>query len=597
MIPNDFIQTLLSRIDIVDIIDRYVPLKKAGANYQACCPFHSEKTPSFTVSPTKQFYHCFGCGAHGTAVGFLMDHGGKSFPDAVEELARDAGLVVPRIERPGESDRREQALDLTAITLEAAKFYRAQLKKSPHAIEYLKKRGLTGAIAAKFGIGYAPDGWQPLAQVFPRYDEPALETAGLVIAGDAGKRYDRFRDRIMFPIHDSRGQVIGFGGRVLDQGEPKYLNSPETPVFSKGRELYGLFLARHAIREAGTVVVVEGYMDVVALAQHGIDYGVATLGTSTTSTHVQKLFRQSDRVIFCFDGDPAGRKAAWRALENALPVLADGKNAAFMFLPDGEDPDDFVRRRGKAAFEALAQGATPASEFLLNELSAQHPPTSVEGAAALVTAARPHMAALTAPVLSALMQRRLGELTGLPETELRSLLGQRAKPDRGRSNEAAGHAAQSGRPVRPLQRRAPSLVRELIQALLLQPELARSGTLPEPAGGTAEEAALAALVAYCAGSEHTLTTAGVMQYFGQSSHEPLLAAALASAEDHGITPELAAVQLSAGVARYRQQAHRAGGPSAPGDAAPTAEEAERLRQLEMVRRAAADLHAKTTRDR
>jgi DNA primase len=601
MIPNDFIQTLLSRIDVVDVVDRYVPLRKAGANYQACCPFHSEKTPSFTVSPTKQFYHCFGCGAHGTAIGFLMEHGGKSFPDAVEELARDAGLVVPRDERPGESDRREQALDLTAITLEAAKYYRSQLKDSARAIDYLKGRGLTGAIAARFCNGYAPDAWQPLAQQFPHNDEPAHETAGLFNAGDAGKRYDRFRDRIMFPIHDSRGQVIGFGGRVLGEGEPKYLNSPETPLFSKGRELYGLFLARHAIREAGTVLVVEGYMDVVALAQHGIDYAVATLGTSTTATHVQKLFRLSDRVIFCFDGDSAGRKAAWRALENALPVLADGKNAAFMFLPDGEDPDDFVRRRGKAAFEALARQATPASEFLLNELSEQHPPKSVEDAAALVTAARPHIAALRAPVLTALMVRRLGELTGLPEAELRSLLGQRTKPERrtvegGISPDARGDLGRPSRPLQKGQRRAPSLVRELIQALLLQPELARSGTLPQPRGGTPEEAALSALVAYCAESEHTLTTAGVMQYFAQSAHEPLLAAALATAEDHGITAELAAVHLSAGVARYWQQAQRAGAPARSQDAAPSAEEVERLRQLEMVRRATPDLQLKPTRD-
>ena len=610
MIPNDFIQTLLSRIDIVDVVDRYVPLKKAGANYQACCPFHSEKTPSFTVSPTKQFYHCFGCGAHGTAIGFLIEHGGKSFPDAVEELARDAGLVVPRVEWPGEADRREQALDLTAITLEAAKFYRGQLKASPHAIEYLKSRGLTGAVAARFGIGYAPDAWQPLAAAFPHYDDPSLETAGLVIAGEAGKRYDRFRDRIMFPIHDSRGQVIGFGGRVLGQGEPKYLNSPETPLFSKGRELYGLFLARNAIREAGAVVVVEGYMDVVALAQHGVDYAVATLGTSTTPAHVQKLFRQSDRVIFCFDGDAAGRKAAWRALENALPVLADGKNAAFMFLPDGEDPDDFVRRRGRAAFEALAGQAIPASEFLLNELCAQHPPGSAEGAAALVTAARPHIAALTAPVLAAVLQRRLAELTGLPEPELRALLGVRSPIELGpRPADAPASDSRSEaalRPLRPLhfgKRRAPSLVRELIQAVLLQPESARSGTtagglkagFPPPTGGALEEAALSELVAYCVASESPLTTAGVMQYFAQSPHEPLLAAALASAEDQGITPELAAVQLSDGVARYWQRVHRAGYPGTPEDASPTGEEAERLRQLEMVRRAA-HAHAKSTRD-
>jgi DNA primase len=595
MIPNDFIQTLLSRVDIVEVIDRYVPLKKAGANYQACCPFHSEKTPSFTVSPGKQFYHCFGCGAHGTAIGFLMEHGGKTFPDAVEELARDAGLQVPRIERPGESERREQAQDLTALTLEAAKFYRAQLKEAPQAIAYLKARGLTGEIAGRFGIGYAPDAWQPLASAFPRYDDPALETVGLVIAGDAGKRYDRFRDRIMFPIHDSRGQVIGFGGRVLGAGEPKYLNSPETPLFSKGRELYGLYLARPAIRDAGVVVVVEGYMDVVALAQHGVGYAVATLGTSTTPVHVQKLFRQSDRVVFCFDGDAAGRKAAWRALENTLPVLADGKNAGFVFLPDGEDPDDFVRRRGKAAFEALLASAVPASEFLLTELCALYPPDSAEGKAALVTAARPHLAALTAPVLAALLYRRLAELTGLPEVELRGLVG--ARPEADRNPRSPDVEASAGRddfpartfprpPMRPGPRRAPSLVRELIQALLLQPELARSAALPQAADGTPEGAALAALVAHCQASEGTLTTAGVMQYFTVTTHEPVLAASLAAAEDHGITSEHAAVNLAAGMDRYWQKAIRTGHAEArTSGSPPSVEEAERLRQLEMVRRA------------
>ena len=589
MIPNDFIQTLLSRVDIVDVIDRYVPLKKAGANYSACCPFHSEKTASFTVSPSKQFYHCFGCSAHGTAIGFLMEYGGKAFPDAVEELARDAGLEVPRIEHPGESERREQAGDLTALTLTAAKFYRAQLKDAPRAILYLKERGLTGAIAAKFGIGYAPDGWQPLATAFARYDDPVLETAGLVIAGEGGKRYDRFRDRIMFPIHDSRGQVIGFGGRVLGEGEPKYLNSPETPLFSKGRELYGLFLARHAIRDAGTVVVVEGYMDVIALAQHGVEFAVATLGTATTPVHVQKLFRQSDRVVFCFDGDNAGRKAAWRALENALPVLADGKNAAFMFLPDGEDPDDYVRRRGKAAFQALIDGATPASEFLLALLSARHPPTSAEGRAALVTAARPYLAEMTAPVLSALVRRRLAELTGLPEGELRDLLHRGAPKDRYAASAPAddGGAARRppGRPGIPVQRRAPSLVRELIQALLLLPELARSTALPQPDDGTPDGAALGALVAYCMESVCSLTTAGVMQHFADSPHEPVLASALATAEDHGITAEHAALHLKAGVTRYWQQAKRAGYPAASDvETSPTSEETERLRQIELVRR-------------
>jgi DNA primase len=591
MIPNDFIQTLLSRVDIVDVIDRLVPLKKAGANHVACCPFHSEKTPSFTVSQAKQFYHCFGCGAHGTAIGFLMEFSGKTFPEAVEELARDAGVEVPRVEtRPGEAERREQAQDLSGLLLTAAKYYRAALKEAPRAIEYLKGRGLTGAIAAHFGIGYAPDGWQPLAGAFERYDDPELETAGLVLAGEAGKRYDRFRDRIMFPIHDSRGQVIGFGGRVLGEGEPKYLNSPETPVFSKGRELYGLYLARNAIRDAGRVVVVEGYMDVVALAQHGVDYAVATLGTATTPVHVQKLLRQSDRVVFCFDGDTAGRKAAWRALENALPAIIDGKNASFLFLPDGEDPDDYIRARGKAAFEALIERATPLSEYLLAELSARHPPANAEGRAALVTAARPLLGQIAAPVMAALMRRRLAELAGLPEAELRDLIrppGHERQPVRetatpeGRTRERPG----SGRAG---HRGAPSLVRELIQALLLQPDLAHTIAVPRPEDGTAEGAALTALVEFCTDCEHTLTTAGVFQQFVGTPHERVLSKALATAEDHGITAEQASEHLVAGVARYWAQAQLAGRPT-PDASAPlgTPEDTERLRQLEIVRRAQA----------
>jgi DNA primase len=591
MIPNDFIQTLLARIDIVDVIDRSVPLKKAGANYVACCPFHSEKTPSFTVSPSKQFYHCFGCGAHGTAVGFLMEHGGKSFPEAIEELARDAGLVVPRVEaRPGETERREQAEDLASLLLTAAKYYRAELKESPRAIDYLKSRGLTGDIAARFGIGYAPDAWQPLAGAFGKYDARELETAGLVIAGEAGKRYDRFRDRIMFPIHDSRGQVIGFGGRVLGDGEPKYLNSPETPLFSKGRELYGLYLARNAIRAAGRVVVVEGYMDVVALAQHGIDYAVATLGTATTPVHAQKLFRLAETVVYCFDGDAAGRKAAWRALENTLPVLADGRNALFLFLPEGEDPDDFVRKRGKAAFEALFEGATPLSEFLISELSAQHAPTSAEGQAALVHAARPYLAQLSsAPVLAALLRRRLSDLSGLPETELRGLLHAEPPPRAGGDAAPPNLGIPASRRPPAKARQAPSLVRELIQGLLLQPEMARRVGVPEPDDGTPDGAALTALVRFCSAGEHPLTTAGVVQHFAGSPHERILTEVLVAAEDHRISEEQAAEHLRAGVLRYREQAKRAGRSVAPAgeddavDATP--EETERLRQLELVRRA------------
>lgn len=593
MIPNDFLQTLLSRVDIVEVIDHYVPLKKAGANYAACCPFHNEKSPSFTVSPSKQFYHCFGCGAHGTAIGFLMEYAGKSFPDAVADLAREVGLEVPRDERPGDAARRGEAQDLSALLVTAATFYRAQLKDTPRAIDYLKDRGLTGTVAARFGIGYAPDGWQPLAAAFTDYEATGLETAGLVITGDGGKRYDRFRDRIMFPIHDGRGQVIGFGGRVLGSGEPKYLNSPETPLFSKGRELYGLYLARNAIRDAGRVVVVEGYMDVVALAQHGVEYAVATLGTATTPTHVQKLFRLTDTVVFCFDGDNAGRKAAWRALENTLPVLTDGKNAQFLFLPDGNDPDDFVRQRGREAFESLVKEALPLSAFLLRELAAQHPPTSAEGRAALAAAAKPHLAALGAPILAALVRRELAALTGLPEGEMRNLLPQAPPPP----PMTEGEPRIMRRPSPPSSRRAPSLVRELIQCALLQPEAARAIELPPVDERTAEGSALTALIETCRSAPGPIGTAALMQQFVDTPHERVLVAALASAEANGLTPELAEEQLRAGAQRYWLQARRAGLASAPATAADPAsaasggvpplapEEAERVRQLGLIRRA------------
>jgi DNA primase len=503
MIPNDFIQTLLGRVDVVEAIDRYVPLKKAGANYTACCPFHSEKTPSFTVSPSKQFYHCFGCGAHGTAIGFLMEYGGKSFPEAVEELARQAGLEVPRSPPPANETRRAQAQDLSGLLLLAAKFYRGALKESPRAIAYLKERGLTGPIAVRFGIGYAPDDWQSLAGACPDYQDKALETAGLVITGEGDKRYDRFRDRIMFPIHDTSGRVIGFGGRILGQGEPKYLNSPETPLFSKGRELYGLFQARPAIRAAGKVVVVEGYMDVVALAQHGIEYAVATLGTATTAVHVQKLFRLTDTVVFCFDGDDAGRRAAWRALENALGLLADGKNAQFLFLPEGEDPDDYVRQRGSAAFEALVSRAVPLSDFLIAELIARHPPASAEGRAALVNAAKPLLAQIHAPVLSALLRRRIAEIAGLPERELASLLP-----------SAAPRETSSAPP--PISRTPPiANDRRLLRALLFRPQLAAGldlGLLDAVSPDRPATAFIQSALASCA----DLTTAALIEQSRES---------------------------------------------------------------------------------
>ncbi len=384
MIPESFIQELLNRVDVVDVIDKSVPLKKAGANYSACCPFHNEKSPSFTVSPTKQFYHCFGCGAHGTAIGFLMEYAGLSFVEAVQDLAKNVGMIVPQEQstpqsREADAQNKTMKLGLQESLQQAANYYKAQLKESPRAIEYLKGRGLSGQIAAKFQIGYAPAGWQNLQSVFANYENEALQTAGLVVENEQGKRYDRFRDRIMFPIHDQKGQVIGFGGRVINPDDtPKYYNSPETPLFQKGHELYGLFVARRAIRDAGRVLVVEGYMDVVALAQYGIEYAVAALGTATTPFHITKLMRQTDEIVFSFDGDNAGRTAAWRAAMNALPALTDGLKLRFLFLPKEHDPDSYVREFGKEKFEQEMQNAMPLSQYIIAHLSENNPLNSQE---------------------------------------------------------------------------------------------------------------------------------------------------------------------------------------------------------------------------
>ncbi|WP_338847127.1 DNA primase [Massilia sp. W12] len=403
MIPPSFIQDLLNRVDIVDIVGARVQLKKGGANYMGLCPFHSEKSPSFTVSPSKQFYHCFGCGAHGTAIGFLIEWGGMGFVEAVRELASGVGMQVPEEDEKIPPAQRQAAqaknLALSDLMTRAADFYRKELRGATHAIAYLKGRGLTGEIAARFGLGYAPAGWDALRRVFPDYDAPELVQAGLLIEreegdGGAGRRYDRFRDRIMFPIRNSKGQVIAFGGRVLDQGEPKYLNSPETPLFQKGQELYGLFEGRQAVREAGYVLVTEGYMDVVALAQHGFAQAVATLGTACTSTHVQKLLRISDCVIFSFDGDNAGRRAARRALEACLPFATDGKSLKFLFLPREHDPDSFVREYGRAAFEQEVAQAMPLSQFLINTAVDENDLDEPEGRANTLNAAKPLLQAL-----------------------------------------------------------------------------------------------------------------------------------------------------------------------------------------------------------
>jgi len=512
VIPKNFIQDLLNRLDIVDVVERYVPLKKAGANFVACCPFHNEKSPSFTVSQTKQFYHCFGCGAHGTAIGFVMEHAGLGYVDAIEELARSVGLEVPN-ERPAAGEAYQKvAPDLYEVMQTATRYYREQLKLDQRAIDYLKQRGLSGEIAAKFGIGYAPDGWQNLSAAFPDYQDATLNETGLVITSDEGKRYDRFRDRIMFPIINVRGQVIGFGGRVLDKGEPKYLNSPETPLFEKGRELYGLFQAQKAIRAGQQVLVVEGYMDVVALAQHGVEYAVATLGTATTPNHIQKLLRLTEHIVFCFDGDKAGQRAAWRALENALPYLQDGKRISFLFLPVEHDPDSFVREFGKAAFEQRIQEAMPLSAYLLREASAELDLRTQEGRNQLLQRAKPLLTAIVAPATALLLRKEVAALSGVSQAELEALY--EIKP-----------VARAPRiAFQKTGRAPPSAHRLLLQCLIAQPELGQQ--VPgEWHGQGAEADAVSAVLMVLRETDFTLSSPTLSQLFQGTTHEKTLATA------------------------------------------------------------------------
>ena len=428
MIPELFIQELLNRVDVVDVIDKSVPLKKAGANYSACCPFHNEKSPSFTVSPTKQFYHCFGCGAHGTAIGFLMEYAGLSFVEAIHDLAKNVGMMVPQEQSTPESrafevQNKNIKLGLQEALQQATDYYKVELKKSDRAIAYLKARGLSGEIAKKFQIGYAPAGWQNLASAVADYESEALQTAGLVVQNEQGNRYDRFRDRIMFPIHNQKGQVIGFGGRVINNEDtPKYYNSPETPLFQKGHELYGLFVARRAIRDEGRVLVVEGYMDVVALAQYGIEYAVAALGTATTPFHITKLMRQTDEIVFSFDGDNAGRAAAWRAAMNALPALTDGLKLRFLFLPKEHDPDSYVREFGKEKFEQEIKQAMPLSQYIIEHLTQDNTLSSQEDRVKFLNDAEPILRQIVAPSNALFMRKKIADLVEMSETELQRLL-------------------------------------------------------------------------------------------------------------------------------------------------------------------------------
>ncbi len=479
MIPPGFVAELLSRVDIAEVVGRHVQLKKGGANLMGLCPFHGEKSPSFSVSPSKQFYYCFGCGASGDAIRFLTEHTGASFRDAVTDLAQQVGLTVPDDQRS--DDERQQAAQskarqatLADVLARAGEHYRKQLKADSRAIDYLKGRGLTGEIAARFGVGYAPEGWRPLASAFAHYDDPLLVEAGLVIVqGDDSaeqKRYDRFRDRIMFPIRAVSGETIGFGGRVLDRGEPKYLNSPETAVFVKGRELYGLFESRAGMRARGHALVVEGYMDVVALAQAGFDNAVATLGTACTDDHLRKLFRFTDSVVFSFDGDAAGQRAAGRALEAALPHVSDLRSVRFLFLPPEHDPDSFVRTQGAEAFERAVAQAVPLSRQIVAAAREGCDLGTPEGRARFVAQARPLWAALPDGALRRQMLTELTRLAGLPEGELQAQWQPMAAaspagaPFRSgasrRATSSGTHAASRRAPRRPEDR--------IVQLLLMQ---------------------------------------------------------------------------------------------------------------------------------
>lgn len=518
MIPSDFIDELLAKTDIVDIIDEQVPLKKGGANYMACCPFHKEKTPSFSVSPTKQFYHCFSCGAHGSAIGFVMEHQGLSFPEAVQFLADRVGMIVPKVRGQNDNpevraERKKKQQTLEETTAAAADFYAQQLKFNPAAKAYLDKRGLSAEVIAHYGLGYAPDGWQPLVQVFQPYPNTALVDTGMVIDNE-GRHYDRFRHRIMFPIRNLRGQVIGFGGRVLDDSKPKYLNSPDTPLFDKGKNLYGLYEGRAAVKEAGRILVVEGYMDVVALAQFGVGYSVAALGTATTAEHVKILMRQADSIYFCFDGDSAGRKAAWRALENALPQLKDDKSLHFLFLPEEHDPDSYIRAYGKTQFEdALLNQSKPLSEYFWEHLSDDLNLNTQEGKAELVKTSSPLLAQITAPALGYLLKQRLSELVGIDPDNLAQLLGQEA-PKR--------HVKQKNYKLPPIsvkQPVMPTLVQRQIRSLLINPDWAAYINLPDYLALDGDFACLANLAETIKSHPSVPATAQILEHMRGSPYE------------------------------------------------------------------------------
>ena len=466
LIPKHFIEDLISRVDLVELIGSRVPLKKAGKEYKGCCPFHGEKTPSFTVVPDKNFYHCFGCGEHGNALGFLMKHDNLGFIDAIEDLADRVGVEVPREQTPGQ---RPPPSDALFATLEkAASFYRTELMNTARGKDYFKSRGLTGETAATFALGYAPDAWDSILKLLggSEADRARLLQVGLIIERDnRSGHYDRFRDRVMFPIRDARGRTIGFGGRVLDKGEPKYMNSPETELFHKGRELYGLYEARQASRTLPRLLIVEGYMDVVRLHQAGITYAVATLGTATTPEHLARVFRICSEVTFCFDGDRAGRAAAWKALENSLSQVREGRQIRFLFLPEGHDPDTLVGEEGREAFEARIKQAMPLSEYFINHLSSQVDTQSIDGRARLGELARPLLERIPAGIFRELLAEEVAKTVGLKRDRLASMLGESA--------EKPAPPEPARRPMKPqIQTGRRNLVRQAIHLLVHYPEIA-----------------------------------------------------------------------------------------------------------------------------
>jgi len=503
-IPREFIQQLLARVDIVDFIDGRVPLrKKSSNNYFACCPFHTEKSASFSVSQNKQFYYCFGCGAHGNAIDFLMQYDKLSFPEAVESLAKLTGMTIPRETLAAKKSNINP--DLYELLTQVAKYYQAELRHAPLAINYLKKRGLSGNIAKDFGIGYAPPGWDHVLQTLGKSatHKQQLFEAGILIKKDEGGFYDRFRDRIMFPIHDRRGRIVGFGGRVLDKGEPKYLNSPETPIFQKGHELYGLYQALSANRELSRVLIVEGYMDVIALFQMEITYAVATLGTATSAHHLQRLFKHTPEIVFCFDGDSAGRTAAWRALLVTLPIMRDDIQIRFMFLPDNEDPDSLIRKEGKTAFEQRIQTAATLSHFFFQHIGTQTDLSTTDGRARFVKLANQHLQQLPSGIFQTMMLAELAKRARIDVTEI----------------SAPKAATRSS--IKPNTARSPSSLRLAITLLVQNPELANRMTEALPSLDVRGFDLLVRLVDII--KTHAITTTGtLLEHFRDTEEDKLL---------------------------------------------------------------------------